>query len=259
MTHLDALVPPEDVLNAAKIANLDVTTRRDDFATMGESMVGSFYARNLLTQDSTVLDIGCGIGRLARPLTKTLSPNGRYYGFEINRGAVEWCQEAYAEHANFRFEWIDLHSKVYNDGGRTLSRDYRFPLPDNYVDLVILASVFTHMMFEDQAAYLREIARMLKPGGRTLITYFLIDAKISAHYAARSVSGDMHPVMNGYIADRQNPEAVVLMKEPAVLKMYADVGLHVETIGYGVWANHQGRETGDHYQDDVVSFKPLGS
>ena len=41
-------------------------------------------------------------------------------------------------------------------------------------DVAFLTSVFTHMLPEDVEHYLDELARVLKPGGRTLITWFLL-------------------------------------------------------------------------------------
>jgi len=42
----------------------------------------------------TVLDVGCGIGRVAIPLTKFLS-EGMYYGFDIVPSAITRCQKTY--------------------------------------------------------------------------------------------------------------------------------------------------------------------
>ncbi len=40
---------------------------------------------------------------------------------------------------------------------------------------VLLTSVFTHMLPQDMDNYLSEVARVLKPDGRCLITYFLLN------------------------------------------------------------------------------------
>lgn len=37
----------------------------------------------------------------------------------------------------------------------------------------MLGSVFTHMQHRDVVRYAKEVARVLKPGGRCMVTYFL--------------------------------------------------------------------------------------
>ena len=245
----DDLVPPDEIVNAQNIGV-------GDFKALGDGMVNGLRARGLLHDQSIVLDIGCGLGRLARPLTAILAPTARYYGFDINPTCIDWCRQRYALFRNFHFDWIDLHSAFYNAQGKAQARDFRFPIRDNHADLAILMSVFTHMYFEDAAAYVREIARMLKPGGRCVITYFLIDEQIADHYAQRALKGEgVFPILNGYAADREKPESVVFLKEPMVLAMYAGAGLQVEHVGYGSWAAHQGRQTGEGFQDQIVAIK----
>ena len=51
----------------------------------------------------TVLEIGCGIGRDAIPLTEILS-EGRYVGIDIIKRSIDWCTDNIAKrHPNFGF------------------------------------------------------------------------------------------------------------------------------------------------------------
>jgi SAM-dependent methyltransferase len=76
---------------------------------------------------------------------------------------------------NFRFAWADVQNTYYNPQGRTKPFDYRFPYPDSTFDIVFAASVFTHMLPDSAAHYFHETARVLKPGGRALFSFFLLD------------------------------------------------------------------------------------
>jgi 2-polyprenyl-3-methyl-5-hydroxy-6-metoxy-1,4-benzoquinol methylase len=61
-------------------------------------LTGNRFAQRLkeyahLHAGSRVLDIGCGIGRLARPLTDILQPPGIYKGFDVVKTGIDWCNK----------------------------------------------------------------------------------------------------------------------------------------------------------------------
>src|SRR5205085_11574589 len=64
---------------------------KGDFREMGE-WVARFLIEHGLRADDDVLDIGCGIGRVAIQLTKILSSSASYRGFDANAQAIRWCQ-----------------------------------------------------------------------------------------------------------------------------------------------------------------------
>ena len=118
---------------------------------------------------------GCGIGKKARVLSKFLNAGGSYEGLEIVRSGIEWCQQAYRHLANFHFQLADVYSKHYDPSGQFLAREYRLPFASGNFDFVFLSSVFTHMLPPDVENYFSEIARVLKPGGRSVITFFMLN------------------------------------------------------------------------------------
>lgn len=129
-----------------------------------------------LEPQHAVLDIGSGIGRIAAGLSLFLDPaRGRYIGFDPVIEGVEWCRKAYANRPNFRFEWADLYNELYRPDGTILSTEFAFPVEDGSVDFAILTSVFTHLYEPEILAYLRELARVLRPSGRIFATAFLFD------------------------------------------------------------------------------------
>src|SRR5207302_4096718 len=48
--------------------------------------------------------------------------------------------------------------------------DYPLPTEANPIDMVVCGSLFTHLFETDARHYLGEIARVLKPGGRALVS-----------------------------------------------------------------------------------------
>ena len=75
-----------------------------DFAATGDEFLAHFVELGGLQPGERVLDVGCGIGRMARPLAGYLSPTASYDGFDVNRDGIAWCRRRYRRHPNFRFE-----------------------------------------------------------------------------------------------------------------------------------------------------------
>lgn len=129
-----------------------------------------------LTTDSRVLEIGCGLGRVAYALRVVLQDRGRYHGFDICRDKIEFLNRAFTRaRPNFRFAFADVYNTCYNPKGRIRGSEYRFPYPDASFDVVYAASVFTHMLPDTAEQYFREAARVLRPGGHCLFSFLLTD------------------------------------------------------------------------------------
>lgn len=131
--------------------------------------------------DDNVLEIGCGIGRDAIPLTKILTPEATYLGIDIIRPSIEFCQaNIAARYPNFTFAHFDVEDKLHNPTGTQEMTNYVLPRPDQSVDKVFGWSVFTHMWERDIRHYLKEFHRVLKPGGRALLTCYVLTPEIIA-------------------------------------------------------------------------------
>jgi SAM-dependent methyltransferase len=162
-----SLVPP---------AELDYGTAVDWVTKTGPEF--AHYCRELggLRPDGSILDVGCGFGPLAAALTEYLTPAARFEGFDIVPAGVEWAQSRItARYPNFRFTWLDVYNDGYHPEGKLDPRSVEFPYRDAAFDLVHLRSVFTHMLPEEVDHYLGEIRRVMRPDGRCLISYFLIN------------------------------------------------------------------------------------
>lgn len=156
----------------------DIFVGDGDFIAISAEFLAYFVEQGELQPGDTVLDIGCGIGRMAAGLACYLDPDtGRYFGFDPVAKGIEWCRQAFANHPNFKFELMDVYNELYRRDGRVLSTQYRFPLNDGSIDLVILTSVFTHLYYEEVEGYLKEIGRLLNVSGRAFITAYLFDGE----------------------------------------------------------------------------------
>jgi len=199
-----------------------------------------------LRPEHRVLDIGSGIGNLALGLVDYL--RGGYDGIEIHQGAVEWCQrEITTRYPTFRFHRADLTSGAYNPSGRTPASQYRFPFKDHTFDVAFLGSVFTHMLPDEVEVYVREIARVLVPGGMCVASYFLLndDTRPGVDAGRSFLSfGVTHPSGVCRLHDPTRPEAAVALEESFVRGIHDQVRLGIRDIRRGGWW-HGGQDDQD--------------
>lgn len=208
-----------------------------------------------LQPHEAVLDVGCGSGRMALPLTGYLNGEGRYAGFDISQDAIAWCQtNITSAHPNFEFEVADIYNSLYNPKGTQRSLDFRFPYQDASFDLVLLTSVFTHMFPSDVEHYLDEIARVLKPGGRSLCTYFLLnDESLALIDDGKAVHRFQYHGPGYRTTQKKRAEDAIALPERFVRDLYAKFGFTPrEPLHYGSWS---GRTEHLSFQDIVVATK----
>lgn len=223
-----------------------------DFVATGDEFLSHFVSLAGLQPDEAVLDVGCGIGRMARPLTGYLSTAGSYDGFDVNRDGIGWCRRRYRAFPTFRFQVADLYNRRYNPHGAHAAVDYPFPYPDGRFDLAILTSVLTHLLEAETDHYLAEVARVLKPGGRVLATFFLLDdASRAAIAGGRSGLAFLDADAHVAVVSEDVPEEAVAFDEEWVREHLSQHGLQIrEPVLRGTWS---GQEDGVSFQDIVVA------
>src|SRR6266480_5683811 len=152
---------------------------------------------------------------------------------------------------------IPALNQHYNPTGRYKASEYTFPFADESFDFAVLCSLFTHMLAEDVEHYLCEVARVLKTGGRCLISFFLLnESSLTLMRANKSTINLNINLGSCWAADASDPEAVTGYEEDFVRAVYDRYNLEIKAIHYGAWC---GREKFLSYQDLIFAFIASGS
>ena len=110
------------------------------------------------------------------------------------------------------------------------------------------------MLPADMENYLGEVTRVLKPGGRCFITYFLLTADSLKLMSQHGSSIDFNGVLPGCrVKDIEAPEACVAYEQDRIFQLYDKHELVIsEPVHYGTWS---GFSDGLSYQDMIVAVK----
>lgn len=122
-----------------------------DNGVIGYDSIVSMLARNKIDQRAlaTVLDFGCGCGRVMRHWSTC-----NVLGCDYNPELVSWCDES-------------LPFATVSVNGTEPPLQYG----DSEFDFTYVISVFTHLKPELQVPWFSELARVLKPGGYLYVTF----------------------------------------------------------------------------------------
>jgi ubiquinone/menaquinone biosynthesis C-methylase UbiE len=107
-----------------------------------------------MEKHQTILDVGCGGGRTISKLAATAT-EGKVYGIDYSEDSV-----AASKRTNAR--WIEMGRVEVRHGSVS-----QLPFPDGMFDLV--TAVETHFWWPDLPAGMREIFRVLNPGGKLIV------------------------------------------------------------------------------------------
>src|SRR6266404_5120117 len=120
---------------------------------LGAESINRILERNRVDYASwkSILDLGCGCGRVIRHLD--FFNGAKLIGTDYNPTLIEWCD------ANLKFGQFDVNE---------LEPPLKYA--DKSLDFVYALSVFTHLTESLQLLWMKELERVLRPGGYLLIT-----------------------------------------------------------------------------------------
>jgi SAM-dependent methyltransferase len=226
-----------------------------DFVKTGNEILDQLTGLAGLKPEHRVLDVGCGIGRVALPLTGFLNEKGSYEGFDIVKSAITWCKNRIStRYPYFGFTHIDLRNDLYNLTTDERARDFVFPYEDAEFDLVFLTSVFTHMVLDDVENYLDQISRVLKPGGTCFATFFIINEEAGTCMKESGLAWFETRLEHHYLLHARVKEANVAFDEDYLChQMIGGRGFTLDQVHYGFWSGRQKTDLGNF--QDICIFK----
>jgi SAM-dependent methyltransferase len=165
-------------------------------------MERTIAARHHALASASVVDIGCGVGRLTRYLVP--ENLGAYLGTDVVPEALASAKALANDAAIFRFETVD--SCV-------------IPAEDASADIVCGFSVITHLLDEQIVDYFSEARRVLRPGGSVVFSY--LDFASPLHQKQ----------FWAFVRDKRRRHDLLKFSEQSTLRFFADlVGLKVVEV-----------------------------
>ena len=149
--HPDIAFPPDYFVY--ETYRLDYRDYWEDGCATAQELIQLFQRYGLSKEAVTLLDWGCGPGRVLRHLADFLPAGSFVVGADYNPTYVAWCQD-------------NLPHVVALEHGI----DPPLPLQDETCDGVFGLSILTHLHAEKQQQWLRELNRIAKPGGIAILT-----------------------------------------------------------------------------------------
>ena len=126
---------------------LSLTGEDSNFFAQYKAEKLASWLPQLVQRKSTILDFGCGVGLMASRVGQ-MFPHASLFGVDPSSKSVELAQQQFGS-PRITFEAAEKNLNY----------------PDNTFDMAYASNVFHHIPFEEHAGYVKEIFRVLKPGG----------------------------------------------------------------------------------------------
>ena len=214
-----------------------------------------------LEAQRSVLDVGCGCGRIATGLTQVLDENCDYIGVDILPGLVEFGRKFITpRYPRFKFLVLNEGNFTYDTmrpkGSAVDIAKLGQAAPAGSVGLAISISLFTHLDFAAAADVLKNVSRLLATGGQAFITIFIVDAEARRNIGRGATGFSFgHRTPSGELSAEklEDPTFAVGYEVEKMDELVNGAGLQREHWIRGYWSQGNFGET---FQDALILRKP---
>ena len=224
----------------------------ETFDVLGKGHIANYKKYMGLEPGMNFLEIACGMGRDAFQLVEILGKAGSYIGIDVQRESIVWLSKNITrDNPNFKFYHFDAIHELHNPYGLKTTMDCPLPAESRSIDRIGLQSLLTHIFEDEVVHYLKEIARVLKPGGIAYVTFLLYSEEI----VSASRINDCTPYglrfeykyADGcYINNLQYPTGGVAYTEEAMMRMINRAGLKLtRPFLKGYWSGYHAQPDDD--------------
>jgi SAM-dependent methyltransferase len=182
------------------------------------------YARLGVLPGDKVLDLGCGFGRHAYQAARL---DAQVVAFDFGADEVRNVRDTFGAMADAG-ELDPVESRVGAVQGDALA----LPFPDDAFDRVIASEILEHIPDDEQA--MRELARVLRPGGTMAITV----PRAGPEFINWTLSEEYHNVPGGHVRIYRQSQLVERLEAPACRPPVTTtpMGCTLRTGGSSVWS-----------------------
>jgi|RhiMethySRZTD1v2_1073278.scaffolds.fasta_scaffold00946_7 ubiquinone/menaquinone biosynthesis C-methylase UbiE len=239
-----AVPPPDERAFCAAFG--EVASRRGSALINGwwsrsPDYLSCFVDRAGLAPGERVCEIGCGLGRMANALGHYLGSSGSYRGLDVREQPVRWAQQYVGgRFPQFQFDWMNLRNAAYNPGGLTAADAARLPWGDGSFDFVFLTSVFTHLLPVEVRRYLSEIRRILRPGGRCVCSWYLLNETALQSMRTRSSAYQFSHQVECGRSQTSVAEELIAFDESMVMQWIGESRMEALNVFPGMWTGRSG-------------------
>lgn len=184
------------------------------------------FKKHTELKDKSILDWGCGPGRIIRHMPNIINNGCEFFGTDYNDKSIKWCSK-------------NLPEIAFNKNELTASLPYN----SNSMDVIYGISIFTHLSEQMHYDWFNELYRVLKPNGIMLLSMQgdnfkvkLSDAELSDYNQGKLViRGNVKEGHRTYSAFHPKPFVENLFKESEVLEHIIQTSDSKDWVPQDIW------------------------
>jgi len=124
-------------------------------------------------QNVKMLDYGCGV-KYTQAIIQQDIPVHSYTGVDVDKDMITYLKK-HVQDPKFSYSQVPFQNAMYNPEGKPMMSDSDLGIGDKKFNLIILLSVFTHLIPRDTRILLKILRRYIEDDGRVFFTIFIND------------------------------------------------------------------------------------